>query len=232
MSHESLLNELWQRALSRLGGAAAIAVSASEKRAFVRPRAVRSATDLLRLMLAYCLGGMRLRSTSAWAASAGLADLSNVALLQRLRNCSAWMEHLVGQLLGSGAAPAADGRRIRLLDGTTVPKAGKEARENNGLWRLHCTFDLPSERFSRIELTDGANVYRERQALTLGSCIPILWRMSWNRAPISSYAQAGKARAGSARMASRSISWPLSKARKAQAFSIGRSGSGAKRLRR
>jgi len=154
MSHESLLNELWQRALSRLGGAAAIAVSAREKRAFVRPRAVRSATDLLRLILAYCLGGMGLRSTSAWAASAGLADLSNVALLQRLRNCSAWMEHLVGQLLVSGAVPAADGRRIRLLDGTTVPKAGKEARENNGLWRLHCTFDLPSERFSHIELTD------------------------------------------------------------------------------
>jgi len=64
------------------------------------------------------------------------------------------MEHLVGQLLGGGAAPAAEGRRIRLLDGTTVPKAGKEARENNGLWRLHCTFDLPGERFGHIELTD------------------------------------------------------------------------------
>src|SRR5271166_3125518 len=94
------------------------------------------------------------RSTSAWAASTGLADLSNVALLQRLRNSSAWMEHLVGQLLGGGAVPAARGRHIRLLDGTAVPKAGKEAKENNGLWRLHCTFDLPSERFSHIELTD------------------------------------------------------------------------------
>ena len=154
MSHELLLNELWQTTLSRLGGAAAIDASAREKRAFLRPREVKSATDLLRLILAYCLGGMGLRSTSAWAASAGLADLSNVALLQRLRNCGAWMEHLVGLSLVGGAVPAADDRRIRLLDGTTVPKAGKEARENNGLWRLHCTFDLPSERFSLIELTD------------------------------------------------------------------------------
>jgi hypothetical protein len=154
MSHELLLNELWQTTVSRLGGVAAIDASAREKRAFLRPREVKSATDLLRLILAYCLGGMGLRSTSAWAASAGLADLSNVALLQRLRNCGAWMEHLVGLSLGGGAVPAADGRRIRLLDGTTVPKAGKEARENNGLWRLHCTFDLPSERFSHIELTD------------------------------------------------------------------------------
>ncbi len=154
MTHETLLNELWQGTLTRLGGAAAIEASARELRAFLRPRAVRSATDLLRLILAYCLGGMGLRSTSAWAASVRLANLSNVALLQRLRNCSAWMEHLVGQLLGGGAVPAAGGRRIRLLDGTTVPKAGKEARENNGLWRLHCTFDLPDERFSFIELTD------------------------------------------------------------------------------
>jgi Transposase DDE domain len=154
MSHESLLNELWQTALAQLGGTVAIEASARETRAFVRPRAVRCAADLLRLILAYCLGGMGLRSTSAWAASAGLADLSNVALLQRLRKGGSWMEHLVGKLLGAGAVAAAAGRRLRLLDGTAVPKAGKEARENNGLWRLHCAFDLPAERFSFIELTD------------------------------------------------------------------------------
>ena len=74
MSHELLLNGLWQTTVSRLGGVAAIAASAREKRAFLRPREVKSATDLLRLILAYCLGGMGLRSTSAWAASAGLAD--------------------------------------------------------------------------------------------------------------------------------------------------------------
>ena len=130
MSHELLLNELWQTTVSRLGGVAAIDASAREKRAFLRPREVKSATDLLRLILAYCLGGMGLRSTSAWAASAGLADLSNVALLQRLRNCGAWMEHLVGLSLGGGAVPAADGRRIRLLDGTTVPKAGTSLDAN------------------------------------------------------------------------------------------------------
>src|SRR5664279_736365 len=133
MTHESLLNELWQATLKQLGGAASIEASAREARAFLRRCEVRdrsSAADPGLLP-----GGMGLRSTSAWAASAGLADLSNVALLQRLRNCGAWMEHLVGQLLGGGTAPAAGGRRIRLLDGTTVPKAGKEVRENNGLWR-------------------------------------------------------------------------------------------------
>jgi hypothetical protein len=152
MNHESLLNDFWQSILSRLGGAAALDASARQTGAFLRPRAVKSAPDLLRLVLAYCLGGMGLRSTSAWAASVQLADFSNVALLQRLRNCEAWLEHLVGQLLGG--EPAARGRRIRLLDGTTVPKAGRTAKQNNGLWRLHCAFDLPAERFSFFALTD------------------------------------------------------------------------------
>jgi hypothetical protein len=171
MTHESLLNELWQSALTRLGGVAAIEASARELRAFVRARAVQSAADLLRLIMAYCLGGMGLRLTSAWAASTGLANLSNVALLKRLRNCGAWMEHPVGQLLKPETQAPAGGRRIRLLDGTTVPKAGKDARKNNGQpsfarrselreggWRLHCAFDLPFERFSFIELSDACLV--------------------------------------------------------------------------
>jgi hypothetical protein len=154
MTHESLLNELWQSTLARLGGTASIEASAREMRAFQRVRAVTCAADLLRLILAYCLGGMGLRSACAWAASTGLADLSNVALLKRLRKCGAWMEHLVGMLLAGGQEPLAAGRRIRLLDGTSVPKAGKEVKKNNGLWRLHCAFDLPAERFSFVELTD------------------------------------------------------------------------------
>ena len=138
MTPETLLNELWLGALARLGGPAVIEACARQTGAFLRPRAVKSACDLLRLVLAYCLGGMGLRSTSAWAASVQLADLSNVALLKRLRNCEAWLEHLVGQLLGG--EPAAHGRRILLIDGTMVPKASRTAKQNNGLWRIEMAF--------------------------------------------------------------------------------------------
>jgi hypothetical protein len=241
MTHESLLNELWQTALTQLGGAAAIEASAREARAFVRPRAVRSATDLLRLILAYCLGGMGLRSTSAWAASVGLADLSNVALLQRLRNCGVWMEHLVGQLLGAGAVRAAGGRRIRLLDGTTVPKAGREVRENNGLWRLHCIFDLPAERFGFIELTDEKGGERlDRAPVAEGDILvadrgfmhpdPLAYVLT-QRADIVIHAGWKGARWLDGRTASRSISWPLLRKLGRQAFSTVPFGSGAKRLR-
>jgi hypothetical protein len=114
--------------------------------------------DLLRLTLAYCLGSMGLRLTAAWAEAVGLASLSNVALLKRLRKMLPWLEILVARLLSTGGdggvAAAAKGRTIRLVDATVVAKAGREEREAGGLWRVHAVFDLPSERFSAFELTD------------------------------------------------------------------------------
>ncbi len=158
MTHGTLLNDLWGTTLARLGGAEQLAASARATRAFLRPREVKSAPDLLRLILAHCLGGLGLRSTAVWSASVGLADLSAVALLQRLGNCGDWLQHLVGLLLASGVEPnaanPAKGRLIRILDATCVPKFGCDARSGNGVWRLHCAFDLPSERFSFFELTD------------------------------------------------------------------------------
>ena len=46
------------------------------------------------------------------------------------------------------------GRLIRIIDATTVPKAGAAAKKGNKLWRIHSAFDLPRERFGFFELTD------------------------------------------------------------------------------
>lgn len=154
MEHDRLLNELWATSLTRLGGAGAVTTLARETKAFLRPREIKSAIDLLRIILAYCLGGMGLRSTSAWANAVGLADVSNVALLGRLRNSAEWMQRLVGGLLAADVKRASHGRPIRLLDATTVNKAGRDHRRNGQLWRIHAAFDLPSERFSFFEVTD------------------------------------------------------------------------------
>ena len=128
--------------------------SARETKAFLRARMVGSAVDLLRLVLAYCLGERGLRSTVAWATSVGLVDISNVALLQRLRRSADWLAWLVGQALVAAAPQASRGRLIRVIDATTVPKSGPVARKENGLWRIHSAFDLPGERFGHFELTD------------------------------------------------------------------------------
>jgi Transposase DDE domain len=158
MMHESLLGKDWLATVARFGGPELLDKEAREIGAFRRARAVKCPVDLLRLTLAYCLGTMGLRLTAGWAEAVGLASLSNVALLKRLRNMAPWLELLVARLLvepGRGAKTAvAGGRLIRLVDATTVVKAGRDARSSGGVWRVHAVFDLPSERFSEFELTD------------------------------------------------------------------------------
>jgi len=154
MTHESLLNRDWHGIVDRLGGAASLETSARQTGAFLRARALQTAVDLLRMVLAYCLGKRGLRSTTAWATSVGLVDISNVALLYRLRQCGDWLALLVGQALASVAPKAARGRLIRIIDATTVPKAGRRDKKDNGLWRIHSAFDLPGERFGAFQLTD------------------------------------------------------------------------------
>jgi hypothetical protein len=148
------MNRDWHAVVERLGGVTGLAASAKATRAFVRARGIASAADLLRMILAYCLGERGLRLTAAWASSMGLADISNVALLLRLRQCGDWLTLLVGQVLAAATPAAGKGRLIRLVDATMVPKAGKRAKTKNSLWRIHSAFDLPSERFGFFELTD------------------------------------------------------------------------------
>ena len=154
MTHESLLTRDWESVVARLGGAEALDKSARATKAFLRPREIRSAVDLLRMVLAYCLGDGGLRLTAAWATAIGLVDISNVALLKRLRNCGDWLAVLVGQVLVANAPEAAKRRMIRIVDATCVPKAGAGEKQRNALWRVHSAFDLPHERFGHFELTD------------------------------------------------------------------------------
>jgi IS4 transposase len=154
MTHESLINDDWKWTVERLGGEESLSASARETKAFLRARAVRSAVDLLRLTLAYCLGHVGLRATAGWAQAMGLAALSDVALLERLRNTGEWLSHLIAGLLAKERPEAAQGRLIRILDATSVAKAGAQAKRDNSLWRVHSAFELPSERFDFLELTD------------------------------------------------------------------------------
>jgi IS4 transposase len=61
---------------------------------------------------------------------------------------------LIGHLLQREEAGLAKGRLIRILDATAVAKAGAHEKKNNGLWRVHCAFELERERFDFLEITD------------------------------------------------------------------------------
>src|SRR5262249_38268700 len=158
MTRESLSNAEWLRTIDRLGGAEFLELEAREVGAFKRARKVSSAVDQLRLVLAYCWGSCGLRLVAAWAEAVGLVSLSNVAVLKRLRHSADWLERMVGRLLGGRACDTslavAKGRPVRLVDATSVAKAGRNARESGGRWRIHSVFDLASERFTAFDLTD------------------------------------------------------------------------------
>ena len=158
MTSESLSNSEWLRTVDRLGGSDFLEDEAREFDAFARSRRVKCAVDQLRLVLAYCWGTRGLRLTAAWAEAVGLASLSNVALLKRLRNSTDWLEQMIARLVGAGVrracAVAAKGRPVRLVDATAVAKAGRDDRQSGGVWRVHSVFDLASERFTAFALTD------------------------------------------------------------------------------
>jgi hypothetical protein len=158
MTRESLSNPEWLRTVDQFGGTELLEKEAREFGAFERARKIKCAVDQLRLVLAYCWGTRGLRLTAAWAEAIGLASLSNVALLKRLRNSADWLERLVCRLVGAGSSEAgvaaAKGRPVRLVDATSVAKAGRDARETGGRWRVHSVFDLANERFTAFDLTD------------------------------------------------------------------------------
>lgn len=158
MARESLSTPQWLGILDRLGGRDLLENEAREFGAFKKPRKIKCAVDQLRLVLAYCWGTRGLRLTAAWAEAIGLASLSNVAVLKRLRQSVEWLERLVCRLIDAGTreagVAAAKGRPVRLVDATSVAKAGRDARGSCGRWRIHSVFDLASERFTAFDLTD------------------------------------------------------------------------------
>src|SRR5690349_9991176 len=111
--------------LSRLGGTEALTASARAHGAFTRAREVKTAIDLLRLVLTYGPGGLSLRSAATVAAEGGLCDLSDVALLKRIRHAADWLEALCAEQVSlAGAALGAAAGAINIVDGSVIQSPG------------------------------------------------------------------------------------------------------------
>src|SRR5271154_6480613 len=85
---------------------------AQETGAIKRRRAVRDAETLLRLGLAYGGGLGSLQTVSAWAAQAGLAHLSKVALMKRLAKAADLLIAIAGRLLLAGCKARSGQHRV------------------------------------------------------------------------------------------------------------------------
>jgi hypothetical protein len=146
---DTLVGDDWTRMSERIP--VDIESLAQETKALQRKRKVKSAMDLLRMVLAYSVCDWSLRMVGMWATVIGLACLSDVAVRKRLRNTQVWLERIIGAWLQQwhtelGPRPVV----LRLIDATHVSQPGSRRTD----WRLHADFDLGTFRISNVEVTD------------------------------------------------------------------------------
>lgn len=120
--------------------------------AITRLRGFHSVDNVLRALLMHVGSGWSLRETSVRAKLAGIADVSDVTLLNRLRQSEGWLRELCQQLWkdnGVDLTPAIAGYPVRVVDGSVVKEPGKTGSQ----WRLHYSLRLPSLECDEFILT-------------------------------------------------------------------------------
>ncbi len=147
----------WSRQIDDLLGDFDIDESARLSGALVRRRGVPSARALLHLALARGPGGLSLRQTAAWAHVAGVADLTDASLCDRLHQSCDFLGAIAAAMLRFRPdAPARwTGRSVRIADGTCVSKPGGKYGVSGADWRIHAVYDLGEGAFSHFDVTDG-----------------------------------------------------------------------------
>jgi len=143
----------WPYLMAFLGGTARVEALAEETGAFTRARKIESPEVLLRLILMWAVAERSLMDTAAIAAEAGLADVSDAALVKRFAKAGDWLAALTSNLLVD-ARPPLPHSRVRMLDATSITRAGKHGTDR----RLHLSVHLGSNRIDSIELTDAKGV--------------------------------------------------------------------------
>lgn len=122
-----------------------------------RLRGFRSINDVLRILLLHVGKGYSLRETVTRSKVAGLADISDVALLKRLRNSEHWLRELCLSLLKKGnirAPKQPKGIQMRLVDGTVVNEQGATGSS----WRFLYSFRVPDFECDYFRLTPADGV--------------------------------------------------------------------------
>jgi hypothetical protein len=138
----SLFPEGWQEQAKQTG-------------AIERQRGITAPEALLRLFLLHVARGYSLRETVVRAKEAGVAAISDVGLLKRLRRSEEWLHWLCMRLVAENGVqmPREEDRRsIRIVDGTIIKEPGKTGSQ----WRIVYSMLLPDLRCDYFDLTAAA----------------------------------------------------------------------------
>ncbi len=129
---------------------------ARELGALRRFREFRDAATLLRVLFIHLADGCSLRETVVRAAQGGLVEVSDVALLKRLRASGEWLRWMGEEVMRQWVMPAParalldQGLRVRVVDGSTVSEPGATGSS----WRLHYSAQLPSLACDEVLVTE------------------------------------------------------------------------------
>jgi len=129
---------------------------AFERKAVKNLRKSKDVENYIRILLLHVGCGYSLRETVTRAKLAGLADISDVALLGRLRKAKDWLHGLCVALMENKGVDlrAKNGLQVRLFDAANVKEPGK----TGSLWRIHYSIQIPSLTcdFFKLTATKGA----------------------------------------------------------------------------
>jgi len=124
---------------------------ASETEALKGLRKDKEVENYIRTLLIHVACGYSLRETAARAKLSQLADISDVALIGRLRKAKDWLHRLcVGLFEQKGIVSGnRNDFQVRLFDATNVKEPGK----TGSLWRIHYSVQVPSLTCDFFKLT-------------------------------------------------------------------------------
>jgi len=161
MDFEYLLRFLppgWERKAKELG-------------ALRRCRKIPDARVLLRVLLIHLAEGVSLRETAVRARRGGLVDVTDVAIMDRLRMAGEWFGWMNAELMArwvvrQPATVFGEGWNVRVADATEVHEPGPTGSS----WRIHYSVGLPSLRCDQLEVTDslGAGNGESFRRFTIG----------------------------------------------------------------
>lgn len=176
--------------------------SAKDFGAITRKREIKSGRDLLRIILAYCGMDWSFRTLGAWSLSIGLATISDVAIRNRVKKATAWMQAMVGAYLSQKVTAQRDKKVVlNLIDASVINGPGSKGTD----WRLHVKYDVAKGEIINAQVTDKhggetlnrytlasneINVvdsgYSQRPAITaaLSKGALVVCRMNWKIIPL------------------------------------------------
>jgi hypothetical protein len=124
-------------------------------KAYQRSREIERASDLLRALFTWVLGGCSFRQLACWAVILGVADISEAAWRKRVRQCGDWLQWLLTEVLAQALRspqPAVGPSRSRviLVDGTSLGQTGGTGDD----WRVQLAYDLVEGRLVDVQMGD------------------------------------------------------------------------------